>query len=62
MSNAHVKEDFILESAYGHKIMSFPTAEQAREWAQQRREKAKGVIPAVRLVKKTVLEEELGVV
>jgi hypothetical protein len=60
MSNAAIKEDFILESAYGHKIMSFPTAEKAREWAEQRRETAKGVIPAVRLVKKTVIEEEMG--
>lgn len=56
---ATTKEDFILESAYGHRIMSFATPEAARIWAANRRETAKGVLPTVRLVKKTVIEEEL---
>lgn len=60
MSNAAIKEDFILESAYGHKIMSFANAEDARKWADDRRKTAKGVLPTVRLVKKTVIEEEMG--
>jgi hypothetical protein len=55
-----IKKDFILESANGHRIMSFSSAEAARKWAKERREKAKGVIPEVRLVKKTIIEEELG--
>lgn len=60
MSNAHIKEDYILQSAYGHKIMSFANEQAARDWADERRKTAKGVLPLVRLVKKTVVEEEMG--
>ena len=57
--NTHAREDFILKSATGFQIMSFPTEEAARRWEQHRRETAKGVLPSVRLVRKTIIEEEI---
>lgn len=58
-----VKTEFVLKTSAGTEVEIFDTAEAANTWNDLRAKKTEargGVVPYVRLVKRTIIEEEVA--
>ena len=56
---AHIKEDYVLISSRGTKVMSFDTPAKAREWQTKQVEKHSASAPVLKLHKITTITQEL---